>query len=144
MADCLAKPARVSPERSCIYAWAAFLSKPDSHPQASAGLGGVCGASQEHLCLLSLPVDGQPDVQCAREKLILHPRRQQESCTPPRAGPLSSPSLPKHRNSQRQALHPQVVRERSVMSDPLRPRGLQPSRLLCPWDSPGRNTRAGC
>ena len=40
MADCLAKPARASPKRSCIYAWAAFLSKPDSHPQASAGLGG--------------------------------------------------------------------------------------------------------
>ena len=28
----------------------------------------------------------------------------------------------------------------SVMSDPLRPRGLQPSRLLCPWDSSGKNT----
>ena len=22
--------------------------------------------------------------------------------------------------------------------------GLQPARLLCPWDSPGKNTRAGC
>ena len=22
--------------------------------------------------------------------------------------------------------------------------GLQPSRLLCPWNSPGRNTRVGC
>ena len=26
------------------------------------------------------------------------------------------------------------------MSDSLRPRGLWPTRLLCPWDSPGRNT----
>ena len=26
----------------------------------------------------------------------------------------------------------------------LRPRGLQPTRLLCPWDSPGRNTGVGC
>ena len=25
----------------------------------------------------------------------------------------------------------------------LRPRGLQPARLLCPWDSPGRNTGVG-
>ena len=26
----------------------------------------------------------------------------------------------------------------------LRPCGLQPARLLCPWDSPGKNTRVGC
>ena len=25
-----------------------------------------------------------------------------------------------------------------------RPRGLQPARLLCPWDSPGKNTGVGC
>ena len=28
----------------------------------------------------------------------------------------------------------------SVMSDFLRPCGLQPTRLLCPWDSPGKDT----
>ena len=32
----------------------------------------------------------------------------------------------------------------SVVSDSLRPHGLQPTRLLCPWDSPGKNTRVGC
>ena len=26
----------------------------------------------------------------------------------------------------------------------LRPHGLQPARLLCPWDSPGRNAGVGC
>ena len=26
----------------------------------------------------------------------------------------------------------------------LHPRGLQPARLLCPWDSPGKNTGVGC
>ena len=26
----------------------------------------------------------------------------------------------------------------------LRPQGLQPTRLLCPWDSPGKNTGGGC
>ena len=26
----------------------------------------------------------------------------------------------------------------------LRPHGLQPARLLCAWDSPGKNTRVGC
>ena len=32
----------------------------------------------------------------------------------------------------------------SVVSDTLRPHGLQPTRLLCPWDSPGKNTGVGC
>ena len=30
------------------------------------------------------------------------------------------------------------------MSDSLRPHGLQPARLLCPWDSPGKNTGVDC
>ena len=32
----------------------------------------------------------------------------------------------------------------SIVSDSLRPRGLQPARRLCPWDSPGNNTGVGC
>ena len=32
----------------------------------------------------------------------------------------------------------------SVVSDPVRPCGPQPSRLLCPWDSPGKSTGVGC
>ena len=32
----------------------------------------------------------------------------------------------------------------SVMSNSLRPHGLQPSRPLCPWDSPGKKTGVGC
>ena len=32
----------------------------------------------------------------------------------------------------------------SVVSDSLGPHWLQPARLLCPWDSPGKNTRVGC
>ena len=31
----------------------------------------------------------------------------------------------------------------SVVSDPQRPHGLQPSRLLCPWDFPGKSTGMG-
>ena len=30
------------------------------------------------------------------------------------------------------------------MSDSVRPRRRQPTRLLCPWDSPGKNTGVGC
>ena len=33
---------------------------------------------------------------------------------------------------------------RSVPSSSMRPHGRQPTRLLCPWDSPGKNTRVGC
>ena len=32
----------------------------------------------------------------------------------------------------------------SVMSDSLWPHGLQPTRLLRPWDFPGKSTRVGC
>ena len=32
----------------------------------------------------------------------------------------------------------------SVVSDSWRPHGLQPTRLLHPWDSPGKSTGVGC
>ena len=32
----------------------------------------------------------------------------------------------------------------SVVSDTLRPHGLQRVRLLCPWDFPGKNTGVSC
>ena len=33
---------------------------------------------------------------------------------------------------------------RSVVSDSVQPHGQQPTRLLCPQDSPGKNTGVGC
>ena len=33
---------------------------------------------------------------------------------------------------------------RSVLSDSSRPHGLQPTRLLCPWDFPGKSTGMAC
>ena len=32
----------------------------------------------------------------------------------------------------------------SVVSDSVRPHRRQPTRLRCPWDSPGKNTGVGC
>ena len=32
----------------------------------------------------------------------------------------------------------------SIVSDSVQPHGLQPTRLLRPWDSPGKNTGVGC
>ena len=46
--------------------------------------------------------------------------------------------------------HPQTTSQtphyvsRSVTSNSFWPHGLQPSRLLCLWDSPGKNTGVGC
>ena len=37
-----------------------------------------------------------------------------------------------------------AVLSRSFRSDSLRLHGLQPARLLCPWDSLGKNTGVGC
>ena len=36
------------------------------------------------------------------------------------------------------------VLSHSVVSDFLWPHGQQPARVLCPWDSPGKNTGMGC
>ena len=33
---------------------------------------------------------------------------------------------------------------KSVVSDSLQPRGLQPTRLLCPWNSLGKNIGMDC
>ena len=38
----------------------------------------------------------------------------------------------------------EVKWSRSVVSDSLRPHGLQPTRLLRPWDFPGKSTGVGC
>ena len=32
----------------------------------------------------------------------------------------------------------------AVVSDSLQPHGLEPTRLLCPWDSPDKNAGVGC
>ena len=38
----------------------------------------------------------------------------------------------------------QVCKVTSVMSNSLWPYGLEPTRLLCPWDFPGKNPGVGC
>ena len=41
-------------------------------------------------------------------------------------------------------IQPSRVCVRSVELDSLQPRGLQSSRLLCPWNFPGNYTGVGC
>ena len=65
-------------------------------------------------------------------------------CSPPSLGfsrqehwsGLSFPS-PMHENEKWKW-------SRSVVSDPQRPQGLQPTRLLHPWEFPGKSTGVGC
>ena len=37
-----------------------------------------------------------------------------------------------------------VKQEAAIHTDSLQPHGLQPTRLLCPWDSPGKNIGGAC
>ena len=41
-------------------------------------------------------------------------------------------------------MHESEKWSRSVMSDCSRPHGLQPNRLPCPWDFPGKSSGVGC
>ena len=41
-------------------------------------------------------------------------------------------------------MHESEKWSRSVVSDSLQPHGLQPTRLLRPWDFPGKSTGVGC
>ena len=45
---------------------------------------------------------------------------------------------------QRGKLKLLLLLSRSVVSDSVRPHRQQPTRLLRPWDSPGKNTGLGC
>ena len=73
-------------------------------------------------------------------------------CDPIDGSPPGSPSLGFSRQEHWSGLpFPSPTHEsekwkwsRSVVSDPQRPHGLQPSRLLRPWDFPGRSTGVGC
>ena len=54
--------------------------------------------------------------------------------------PHSPPTTPLHPSEQ----HKCVSVNRSVVPNSLRSHGLQPTRLLCPWDFPGKDTGVGC
>ena len=73
-------------------------------------------------------------------------------CDPIDVSPPGSPSLGFSRQEHWSGLpFPSPVHEsekwkwsRSVVSDSQRPHGLQPTRLLHPWDFPGKSTGVGC
>ena len=73
-------------------------------------------------------------------------------CDPRDGSPPGSPSLGFSRQEQWSGLpFPSPMHEsekwkwsRSVVSNCYRPHGLQPTRLLRPWDFPGKSTGVGC
>ena len=73
-------------------------------------------------------------------------------CDPVDGSPPGSPSLGFSKQEHWSGLpFPSPMHEsekwkwsRSVVSDSSRPHGLQPTRLLCPWDFPGKSTGVGC
>ena len=84
--------------------------------------------------------------------LLSHFSRVRLCATPQTAAHQAPPSLGFSRQEHWSGLpFPSPMHEsekwkwsRSVASDSLRPHGLQPSRLLHPWDSPGKSTGVGC
>ena len=79
-------------------------------------------------------------------------RRVQLCATPQTAAHQATPSLGFSRQEHWSGLpftspmHEIEKRKgsRSVVFDSLRPHGLQPTKLLRPWDFPGKNTGVGC
>ena len=84
--------------------------------------------------------------------LLSHFSRVRLCATPETAALQAPPSLGVSRQEHWSGLpFPSPVHEsekwkgsRSVLSDSSRPHGLQPTRLLHPWDFPGKSTGVGC
>ena len=84
--------------------------------------------------------------------LLSHFSRVRLCATPQTAAHQPSPSLGFSRQEHWSGLpFPSPMHEseqwkwsRSVVSDPQWPHGLQPPRLLHPWDFPGKSTGVGC
>ena len=61
-----------------------------------------------------------------------------------KASILFYPFYPSHILWSRKAKGDLLLFSRPVISDSLQPRGLQPIRLIFPWDFPGKSTGVGC
>jgi len=89
---------------------------------------------------------------CMLLLLLSHISRVRLCVTPVDGSPPGSPSLGFSRQEHWSGLpFPSPVHEsekwmwsRSVVSNPQRPHGLQPTRLLHTWDFPGKSTGVGC
>ena len=91
-------------------------------------------------------------VHCFMALLLSHFSRVRLCAIPEMAAHQAPPSLGFSRQEHWSGLpFPSPMHEsekskwsRSVMSNPQWPHGLQPTRLLHPWDFPGKSTGVGC
>ena len=91
-------------------------------------------------------------ISCSFLLLLSRLSRVRLCATPEMAAHQASPSLGFSRQEHWSGLpFPSPMHEsekwkwsHSVMSDSSWPHGLQPTRLLCPWDFPGKSTGVGC
>ena len=81
-----------------------------------------------------------------RQVGTLHITSELPQCGPTASGHTLTASYPLVGSEHQESSHTEccAVLNRSVMYNSLQPHGLQPTRLLCPWDSPGKNTGVGC
>ena len=100
---------------------------------------------------LGYPTVSHPPLQGLYAKLLSRFSHVQLCATPETAAHQAPPSLGYSRQEHWSGLpFPSPMHEsekwkwsRSVVSDSSWSHGLQPSRLLCPWDFPGKNTWVG-
>ena len=90
------------------------------------------------------------ELLCTLLLLLSRFSRVRLCATPQMAAHQAPPSLGFSRQEYWSGLpFPSLMHEKwkwscSVVSDSLRPQGLQPTRLLCPWDFPGKSAGVGC
>ena len=125
-------------------------------PFLSLGTFLVLGSKSESPALqggfLSTGPPGKCPYRHSLYVLLSRVSRVQLCVTPQMAAHQAPPSLGFSRQEHWSGLpfpSPMHEREkwkwsRSVVSDSLRPHGRQPTRLLHPWDSPGKSTGVGC
>ena len=87
-------------------------------------------------------------VACQGPLSMGFPSQEYRSRLPfPSPGDLPNPGIEPRSPTLQASFLPSepLVHAKSLQSCPtLRPHGLYPSRLLCPWDSPGKNTGVRC
>ena len=106
------------------------------------------------LCIIQGPDQMILPIGATSDRLLLLSRfsRVRLCVAPQTAAHQAPPSLGSSRQEHRSGLpFPSPMHEsekwkrsRSVMSNSSRPHGMQPTRLLHPWDPPGKSTGVGC
>ena len=133
-----------------VCLWTALCQSPESGMTIRGTLGtAVTGWGFWALAELSLSSSVDPIVLLL---LLSCFSRVQLCATPQTAAHQGPPSLGFSRQEHWSGLPLPSPRHESekwkwsrpVVSDSLRPHGLQPTRLLCPWDFPGKSTGVGC